>query len=348
MCESKEGDPMIGFRTDLWQLKVAVISALHVLPSLTVAQQGPIDVHPDDAFLRYKGKASRGEVPVPPNLTADLADQFETKEYAVHKGRGICNPADQGEGIVDEDTHLTGYKIKLAPDETGAVPITLASPPSYLTTDVTLGVPETQCWRFTSCTGTLHCSGGANVDTLTAADSLTLGEPSCIQDGTNFCPDDPSSLCCSNSCEGVQVGSGKDNVVTIGVNPTDSGVGAMVLICNVDVLAGAPFQTDCSTEDISGATSNILSVTTGIGTTNTLNHCAGTGAPPDVTPTFSNTGENLDCNAWTTEDSVGTLVIPYPSEEPSPLVTGDIPTAFVIVDASPSGAFLEGSTGALD
>ena len=47
---------MIGFRTDLWQLKVAVISALLVPPSLAVAQQGPIDLHPDDAFLCYKGK----------------------------------------------------------------------------------------------------------------------------------------------------------------------------------------------------------------------------------------------------------------------------------------------------
>jgi hypothetical protein len=611
---------MIGFSTDHWQLRVAIISALLVLPSLSVAQQGPLDLHPDDGFLCYKGRASRNEVPVPPNLKVELADQFETKRYLVYRERGICNPADQGEGIVDGDTHLTGYKIRLvegeashvrqtnirvfnkfgyqfvdtikedsvllpaakdeaggpvvppnfqshgldnykcykiratkgtarfprgvqthlsdqfenklfdvkkpkllctpadkdeegikypdghlmcykvkpakgepkherrtgvstadhvvirhmdtkkeellcvpslknapdfcgdgvvnqppfeecdgavigncgvdevcsgdctctlcgnnvidpgedceehsdctgqevcddscmcellpplgqrafslgpqsgfyatflpgvpiatpagtlvldagSPDELGSVPVNLLAPPYYVTTNVTLGVPETQCWRFTSCTGTLYCSGGANVDTLTEVDSLAESEPMCIRDGTNSCPDDPASVCCSNACEGVGVGSGNDNVITIGVNPTDSGAGAMALTCSVDVLTGLPYLSDCSVQDYSGASTHTLAATTATGTSRTLNHCAGTGAGRKVVPTFVNSGGNFDCESWTTENGPGSLAIPFPSEEPSPLATGDIPTAFILIDASPSGAFLDGATGVLD
>jgi hypothetical protein len=234
-----------------------------------------------------------------------------------------------------------------SPDESGFVPVTLLAPPYHVAIDIVLGIPETQCWRYTSCTGSLYCSGGANVDVLTELNSLPASEPMCIRDGTNYCPDVPESVCCSNSCEGTLVGGGNTDVLTTGVNPTDSGVGAMVLSCDIDILMGLPYGSDCLVQDYSGVTPRTLLLTTGTGTSVVTNHCSANGQHAEV-PTFANNGENFDCASWTTENGAGILSMPVPAEEPSPFVVGDGSNALVLVDASPSGAFLEGTTGVLD
>jgi hypothetical protein len=236
-----------------------------------------------------------------------------------------------------------------APDSTGFVPVTLFGGPYYVAIEIGLGIPETQCWRYTSCTGSLYCLGGTNVDTVTELDSLPASEPMCIRDGSNFCPDLPESVCCSNSCEGTLVGGGNADVLTTGVNPTDSGPGALVLSCDIDMLHGLPLplESDCSTQDYSGVTSRTLLLTTGIGTSVVTNHCSANGRHA-VVPTFAETGAAFDCGTWTTANGPGVLSMAVPAEEPSPFVVGDGSNALVLVDASPSGAFLEATAGVLD
>jgi hypothetical protein len=64
-------------------------------------------------FLCYKAKLTKG-APKFQAFGIGLSDQFESGDFDVTKPVSLCNPADKrGEGIVDPDTHLAGYEIKL-------------------------------------------------------------------------------------------------------------------------------------------------------------------------------------------------------------------------------------------
>ena len=90
-----------------------------------------------------------------------------------------------------------------APDAAGAALVTVTGP-YYFTTVLPL-ISATLCTRVDSCTGTLYCNGGVNVDVTETLDSLKSGL-TCVQDGTHNCPNALSSVCCSNACEGVEIG----------------------------------------------------------------------------------------------------------------------------------------------
>jgi hypothetical protein len=61
----------------------------------------------------YKAKLTKG-APKFQAFGIGLSDQFESGDFDVTKPVSLCNPADKrGEGIVDPDTHLAGYEIKL-------------------------------------------------------------------------------------------------------------------------------------------------------------------------------------------------------------------------------------------
>lgn len=217
-------------------------------------------------------------------------------------------------------------------DGSGDAPVTLTNTPAYVTVNINVGLPQTTCYQFVSCTGTVHCAGGANVDVLQSLDSLDSSEPSCVQDGTFSCPNDPSSVCCSNSCEGANVGS--DNLVTTmtGVGGGDSGPGAMLMTCDVKILIELPLPSDCSVQDYSSAITQSFALTTGTATSEVTQHCAGNGAPPAVVPTFAVSGANFDCGTWANEDGTGTIAWALPSEEPTTFINGDGANAFVYQD----------------
>jgi hypothetical protein len=214
-------------------------------------------------------------------------------------------------------------------DETDTAPVTVSGP-VYITIDVSLGTPQTVCNEILSCTGRIHCSGGFNVDAFDSVSSL--GAASCRRDGANSCPEDPSSVCCSNSCEGVGVGSGNTNTVTIGVTATDSGPGALALTCSMRALVGLPFGVDCSKQNYSGIPVATRVLTTGTTTAEVTLHCAGNAAPPDVVPTLTLAGENFVCSTWVGEDGAGTIALTPPAEEPTPLVGGDGANGFLFAD----------------
>jgi hypothetical protein len=217
-------------------------------------------------------------------------------------------------------------------DWTDTAPVSLAAPPYHITVDINLGVPQTTCYEVLSCMGSVHCSGGFNVDVLESLDSLSTSEPGCIQDGTNSCPDDPSSLCCTNSCEGTLIGSGNIPVPTLGVGATNSGDGALAMTCDMRVLMELPLGSDCSIQDYSAQPIETHALTTGMATSEITQHCAGPASPPDEVVTFAATGVGFDCEMWTIEDGPGTIVWALPTEEPTAFVPGDGANAFIFAD----------------
>jgi len=65
-----------------------------------------------DHFLSYDIKKPKGE-PKFEKFEVILEDQFQTDNFTVEKRITLLNPVDKnGEGIVDPDTHLVGYKVK--------------------------------------------------------------------------------------------------------------------------------------------------------------------------------------------------------------------------------------------
>jgi hypothetical protein len=207
------------------------------------------------------------------------------------------------------------------PDGAGHSTVTVTGPSTFTTVLALGGV--TLCTRIESCTGTLNCNGGANVDITETLNSLAAGL-TCVRDGTNMCTDLPTSVCCSNSCEGVGVGSGNPTVTAIGVNTADSGIGAMVLDCMQRSLqVEETTDVNCATQDFSGAALSHQIYTTGSGAAVVTNHCPGSGSPGSRVPRFSKTGQNFSCAAWTSASGPGTLVFAIPSEQPSSAITGD-------------------------
>jgi hypothetical protein len=211
----------------------------------------------------------------------------------------------------------------------GQASVTLSGAPVTIQTSIALG-GLTLCTKIESCTGTLYCNGGANVDTVAQLDSLAPGL-TCTRDGTHSCPA-TSTFCCSNACEGVGVGSGNPTVRTSGVNTTDSGAGSMLLMCQERIVSVNSVGADCSTVDYSSAAVTNELYTTGTSTAKVSNHCAGSGAPSTKAVTFAKTGEKFDCSAWTTENGAGGLAFSIPSEEGSAQFTGDGANAGVFSD----------------
>jgi hypothetical protein len=211
-----------------------------------------------------------------------------------------------------------------APDGNGDATTTVTGP--FIISIPILAGATTICTKIESCTGELHCNGGANVDETETLDSLSAGL-TCIQDGTHHCPSDPTSVCCSNACEGVGNGGSGNSVVSVpGVNPTkDSGPGALLLTCmqrNVTVNKGSGVT--CATQDFSAAKLFPQIYTTGSSTAIVLHHCASTTAGDwSTVPTFAKTGVNFDCANWTLATGPGAFAFSTPAEEPSAQTPSD-------------------------
>ncbi len=209
-----------------------------------------------------------------------------------------------------------------APGGNGHATVTVTGPSNFTTVLALGGV--TLCTRIESCTGTLYCNGGANVDATETLDSLVPGL-TCVRDGTNMCTTAANSVCCSNACEGTGVGSGNTVVSAQGVNPAvDSGAGALILDCmqrskQVERTTGV----NCATEDYSAAGLSHQFYTTGSDAAVVTNHCAGSGAPGTRVPRFTKTGQNFSCAMWTLTSGPGSLAFAIPSEQPSDVITGD-------------------------
>ncbi|HVO22534.1 MAG TPA: hypothetical protein VMW56_02785 [Candidatus Margulisiibacteriota bacterium] len=215
-------------------------------------------------------------------------------------------------------------------DGSGRATVTLANPGTLIRTDLSAG-NLTLCTKLDSCTGTLYCDGGTDVDVLNSLDSLRA-DLTCMRDGTHSCPATAPTppVCCSNACEGVGVGSGNSPQQTSpppNVTPTPSGAGAMLLICQQRSVPVRPqcqgTGSCCSTVDFSTAAPATQYYTTGIDTAQVLNHCAGSGASPSKVPKIARKGTNFDCANWTTENGVGVLGFTIPAEEGDANITGD-------------------------
>ena len=217
-----------------------------------------------------------------------------------------------------------------SPDHDGVSAITGVGD-TLVTVNLNVGNAATLCYRYSSCTGSIDCDGGSNTDVVHTIDSLAAAEPSCVQDGSNACPNDPSSVCCSNACEGTGVGSGNAASVSPAGAASDSGAGAAIVQCDVQIVQDLPQGTDCTTIDFTGVPIVPHGFSTSASTSEVINHCAGNVAP-DAIPTLVQPGENFDCSQWTVEDSPGSFGVAFGAEEPSPFVTGDGANSFLLDD----------------
>jgi hypothetical protein len=208
-----------------------------------------------------------------------------------------------------------------APDGNGDATTTVTGP-VYISIPMALA-SMTICTKIESCTGDLHCNGGANVDETETLGSLRAGL-TCIQDGTHNCPSSPTSVCCSNACEGVGVGSGNSVVSATGVNPTtDSGPGALLLTCmQRNVVVNKASGVTCATLDYSAARLFPQIYTTGSSTAIVLQHCSAAGKASTV-PQFAKSGSNFDCANWTLATGPGAFAFSTPAEEPSAQTPSD-------------------------
>ena len=241
--------------------------------------------------------------------------------------------------------------------------------PQYETSTVTLGAAQSVCQRWNSCTGTLYCSGGVNVDLDTIMDSLD-DALSCVQDGTNGCPGGAGDVCCSNACEGYGAPHADNPLVfDAGVGASDSGSGAMLLSCDYQTINNNPVTTDCSTLTVnvcsacsgssptglcchagdearqvcntnadcptwSNAPMQTQVLTTGTAASVVVNHCVATGGglATDEVVRLETLGQNFNCDDWTTTDGVGALSFGVPTEEITQLVPGDGANNYVYSD----------------
>lgn len=93
-----------------------VESGMHFLTAIDDAGRftfNRIDVKADH-YLGYKIRETGGTAEFVP-LQVDLTDQFGTGTFNVIKPLKLYNPVDKnGEGIIDDETHLVGYRIKHA------------------------------------------------------------------------------------------------------------------------------------------------------------------------------------------------------------------------------------------
>lgn len=209
-------------------------------------------------------------------------------------------------------------------DANGHATVTVTGP-AYITIPIQLA-GLTVCSKIDSCTGDLYCNGGANVDETETLDSLRAGL-TCVQDGTNNCPNASTSKCCSNACEGVGIGSGNPVISAVGVNPTtDSGAGALLITCmQRNITINKSSGVDCTTQDYSAARLFPQVYTSASSTAQVMNHCPGlaVGNKADVIPRFTKSGQNFDCSNWTSATGPGGFAFATPAEQPSALTVGD-------------------------
>ena len=159
---------------------------------------------------------------------------------------------------------------------------------------------------------------------LIELDSLATGAQ-CVRDGTANCANDSGNVCCSNSCEGVGVGRGNSEVITIPNGVSDSGAGTLVMTCNLRI-SQEDMGVDCSQANFDDDLVQQQILTTGSPTVQITNHCAGNPNASNnaaTVPEFTKTGENFICEEWNAEDSAGSLSWGIATEQPSGLLVGD-------------------------
>jgi hypothetical protein len=195
-----------------------------------------------------------------------------------------------------------------APDEDGIA--AMVTPPGdfYTFVDIDFAgiVSLRRCRRLRSCTGTIFCRGGANVDVEGEGDS--------------------------NGCEGR---TGFDRcqapMSASGTGPADSGPGAVLLTCRA-ATAIVALGGDCATASY-GAEAPIV-YTTGRHAARTLDQCPTTVGGTASAAAITGTGANLSCEEWTTENGPGTLVLVELCEEPFALAgLGDVALVEFLADA---------------
>jgi len=234
----------------------------------------------------------------------------------------------------------------LEPDERGAAEVRSVGGPFFVTTDVNLqafGLSVRICSRIESCTGTIYCNGGANVDIIVELDSLRANE-TCAR--VDRCA---AQSCCENACEGFvdpeapvveAIGSG-NSIVNTRVEDLmpalDSGPGAMILTCQqinraFDLTTGL----GCDVQDY-GLNVQEAVYTTGMSTARVINHCLASldtsgNTDPSVSLDLTAVGENFSCRGWSTENGPGVLANTIPQEEPTDVIQGDTTFATVLHD----------------
>lgn len=206
------------------------------------------------------------------------------------------------------------------PDESGVAPVALTAP-VFVGINISL-ISSTICSRIGPCTGELYCDGGANVDVTTEIDSLANGL-TCNQTG----------VACLNACEGSGSGnSGNPLMITNDPGALPAGpAGSMLLQCQQAVTTVAGLNASCATATY-GAGST-LTYTTGKSLSRVLNHCPGGTAPAGSVPSFQGQGAAFSCDAWTTTNGPGRLVLAVPAEEPNTSFPGDGANLFSLCDA---------------
>jgi cysteine-rich repeat protein len=173
-----------------------------------------------------------------------------------------------------------------APDGDGVVPI---SGGGTIFVDILGGSQGRLCRRIESCSGMLYCAGGHNVDVSTSLDS--------------------------EGCQGTIGGSGNATVVVTGSGASDSGVGSLLLTCQVSENTPAGGQTTACDSLVEAAWSDPeeFVFTTGTTTTTLTNSCVNSG----ILESVSESGEAFRCDAWETGGSAGVLAFSTVREEPS-------------------------------
>ena len=255
--------------------------------------------------------------------SCDAIPSLGARALSLAGGTGFFTSFIPGNAIATPSGTLTLEGGIVSPT-TGVAPVSLAGDaPQMVSINIPLG-GVMLCYEYQSCSGSLYCGGGQNVDMLVELDSLAAGEQ-CVRDGTGYCPDETGNSCCSNSCEGVSVGSGNSEEITIPTGASDSGAGALVMTCNIRVSQEAA-GTDCAQADFDGDLVQQQVLTTGTTTVRINNHCAGLPAAANnaaSVPEFTKPGENFSCVDWAAEDSAGRLTWGIATEQPSELLVGD-------------------------
>jgi len=268
------------------------------------------------------------------DCTCDVPPALGSRTISLGSDSGFFTSFIPGNPIASPGGALT-LEAGIPHPETGIASVSLAGQnPQIVSIPIPLG-GVTLCYEYQSCSGTIYCSGGQNVDSLVELDSLNASR-TCQRLGNvgwglyhPNCPDEPGNVCCTHSCEGFpgnEVGSGNSEVMTVPAGTADSGAGALVMTCNIRV-SQEDMDADCAQANFDDDVVAQQVLTTGATTVRMLNHCAGpatsVGNNAGTTPEFTKAGENFVCADWSVEDSAGSLTWGIATEQPTPLLPGD-------------------------
>jgi hypothetical protein len=195
-----------------------------------------------------------------------------------------------------------------APDEDGIAAVVTPPGDFYTFVDIDFAgiVSLRRCRRVRSCTGTIFCRGGANVDVEGEHDSNGC------EARTGF-----------DRCQAPMSASG--------TGLADSGPGALLLTCRA-ATAIVALGGDCATASY-GAEAAVV-YTTGQHAARTLDQCPTTVGGAPSAAAITGTGVNLSCEEWTAENGPGTLVLVELCEEPFALAgLGDVALVEFLADA---------------